>query len=69
MTNPVQSVMSGNNTTGHVITTSIAGDAAAKIIAWVLTAVLHLPVPDSIELSMGILCTLGASILGQKLGT
>jgi hypothetical protein len=62
----VQTIASGDNTTMHVAGVSVVGGAIAGIVTWGLQ-LAHMPPPAEVTVSIGILCTVAASYLAQKL--
>jgi hypothetical protein len=62
----VRDSISGDNTTGHVVTASVVGGALASVLSW-LFQLAHLAPPSGVTAAIAVLCTVGASWAMQKL--
>ena len=64
---PLTNLMSGDNTTGHVVTVSVLGGALSDLTSWVLT-LAHIPPPTEVEAALGVIFTVIASLIMQTIG-
>lgn len=62
----LQSVTSGDSTKSHVAVASIAGGALATITCWILS-LFHVQAPPEVEAAFGMVFSVAASWLMQKL--
>lgn len=60
-------VLSGDNTTGHVMAATTVGAALSVVLSFGITAISHVAIPSNVEEAMGVLCAVGASLAMQKI--